>query len=118
MLLRAPREVRASSRGEREQGRVLFREKGCEHCHGVDGAGGDRGPSLAAVGRKWKPEQIRRQIEAGGGGMPAFGDVLGPDEVSRLVEYLKTKRSRVKPPPPAKPHTPSPAGSGGSDDQS
>ena len=86
--------VHASARKDREAGRALFQEKGCAHCHGMDGVGGERGPALVAVGRKLKTDQIRHQIEAGGGGMPAFADVLQPDEVSRLVDWLKSQKSR------------------------
>ena len=115
--VRGTRVVDASSRTDRHDGATLFHEKGCEHCHGVDGVGGERGPSLAGIGRKWKAGQIRQQIVAGGGGMPAFADVLGPDEVSRLVDYLEAKRSKFKPPPPAVPVPPK-SDSAGSDDQS
>ena len=86
--------MQASSKTDREAGKALFQEKGCVHCHGTDGVGGERGPALVGVGRKLKPDQIRHQIEAGGGGMPGFADVLQPDEVSRLVDWLKTQRSR------------------------
>lgn len=109
--------VQASSKEDRATGAALFHDKGCEHCHGVDGVGGERGPSLAGIGRKWKAEQIQHQIQAGGEGMPAFGDVLGPDEVTHLVEYLEAKRSRVRAPKQPKTAVPKPGASGGSDDQ-
>lgn len=113
----APVGVRASSKSDREAGRVLFNDKGCAHCHGVNGVGGERGPSLLGVGRKLHTEQIRRQIEAGGGGMPAFGSALQPDEVSRLVDWLKTQRSRTVPTPVPSAAKPTAPDAGGSDDQ-
>ncbi len=118
LLPSAPPSVHAASRSDREAGRALFNEKGCSHCHGADGVGGERGPALLGVGRKLHADQIRQQIVAGGGGMPAFGEVLQPDEVSRLVDWLKTQRSRVVPvpPKPAAPKLPSPDAAG-SDDQ-
>ena len=108
--------VHASSRSDREAGQVLFQDKGCTHCHGTNGVGGERGPALVGVGRKLKADQIRHQIEAGGGGMPAFGEVLQPDEVSKLVDWLKTQRSRkaAARKPPARGPAPE---ANGSDDQ-
>ncbi len=108
--------VYASRKSDREAGRVLFQEKGCSHCHGTDGVGGERGPSLLGVGRKLKEDAIRQQIVAGGGGMPAFADVLQPDEISRLVDWLKTQKSRKA--PAHSPSAPKPAAdANGSDDQ-
>lgn len=110
------RAVHASARDDREAGKALFAQKGCTHCHGEGAVGGERGPSLLGVGRKLKQDQIRHQIEAGGGGMPAFAEVLQPDEVSHLVDWLKTQKSR-KPAANAAPAKPASADQNGSDDQ-
>jgi len=92
----------------KESGAVLFHEKGCEHCHGVDGRGGDLGPDLSAVGRRLKKEQIEHQIHDGGAAMPAFGEVLQPDEIRDLVDFLRAKRKAPKKTmPPPVPSTPS-----------
>ena len=109
--------VHASSHAERAAGQALFHEKGCEHCHGAALIGTERGPVLTGVGRKLTADGIHHQIVAGGGGMPAFGDVLAPDEISRLVDYLATqkKRAKVVPAAPASPAPKLPAN--GSDDQ-
>ena len=110
--------VQASSHADRAAGEVLFHEKGCEHCHGAALLGTERGPVLAGVGRKLTADGIRHQIVAGGGGMPAFGDVLAPDEISRLADYLAAQKRRVKvaraAPGGATPKLPA----NGSDDQS
>ena len=94
--------VHAFSRQTREAGAATFREKGCEHCHGTEGIGTDRGPDLSGVGRQWKKDRIERQILEGGGGMPPFGGALQLDEVKNLVDYLSAKRKTpkkgVKPP--------------------
>lgn len=112
------REVHASSRADREAGRALFHEKGCEQCHGADLEGGEKGPNLTGVGRQLKPDGIRHQIVAGGGGMPAFGDVLAPDEVSRLVDFLASQKKKVRAQKPG-PATAAPKlPANGSDDQS
>ncbi len=109
--------VEASSHKGREAGAILFRERGCEHCHGVDGIGTDLGPDLSTIGRHWKKSAIEQQIVKGGNGMPAFGNVLAPDEVSSLVAYLKAKRKAPKYPvaPPAAAPEPKPTQPPGTD---
>jgi mono/diheme cytochrome c family protein len=92
----ATRVVRAYSHSSKQAGSVLFHEKGCEHCHGVDGRGGDLGPDLSTIGKRWKKQQIEHQIHEGGAGMPPFGDVLQPDEIKDLVDYLHAKRKAPK----------------------
>ena len=77
-------------------GAKLFHERGCEHCHGVEGVGGGNGPDLSGIGRRWKPDEIEAQVLHGGGGMPAFGEVLLPDETAAVVEYLRHKRAKER----------------------
>ncbi len=106
----------AAPADERAAGSTLFHERGCEHCHGVDGVGTDKGPSLVTVGKRLKKDAIERQIHDGGGGMPAFGDALQPDEIQQLVQYLSAKKKAPKgyvaparpatAPPPASPDAP------------
>lgn len=86
----------AASKVVREQGAAVFHEKGCEHCHGVDGIGTDKGPELSGVGRHLHKPEIAKQIHDGGKQMPAFGDALTNDEVQQLVEYLAAKKKKVK----------------------
>lgn len=90
-----PSHVRAAA-DQQQRGASLFHEKGCEHCHGVDGRGGDLGPDLSTIGKRWKDPQIEHQIHDGGGAMPAFGDALQPDEISALVDFLHAKRKAPK----------------------
>jgi len=73
---------------------VLFHERGCEHCHGVDGVGTERGPDLSGVGRLLHKPDIERQIRDGGKEMPAFGDALTTDELQQLVAYLAAKKKK------------------------
>lgn len=89
-------EVQASSRKGREAGAALFREKGCEHCHGVNGVGTEKGPDLTTIGKRWKRAQIEQQVIHGGNGMPAFGEVLLPDETKSLLDYLSSKKKAPK----------------------
>ena len=111
--------VHASAKTDQAAGQALFHEKGCEHCHGIDGSGGEKGPNLSGVGHKLKPAAIQTQILNGGESMPAFADVLAPDDVKLLVEYLSAKKKVVRTKgaatAPAKPAAK--PDSGGSDDQ-
>lgn len=82
----------AASGADRAVGAELFKEKGCEHCHGADGVGSNRGPALTTVGKRLKKSEIEQQIRDGGKQMPPFGDVLTDDETNKLVEYLAHKK--------------------------
>jgi mono/diheme cytochrome c family protein len=108
-----PPRVEASSKQDRQAGAALFHEKGCEHCHGVDGVGTDRAPSLTTVGKRRKQAQIVQQIEQGGKGMPAYGDVLQPEEIKWLAEFLHAKRKAPKGQPSQPPPTPPPPSDAG-----
>src|SRR5712672_2170753 len=88
--------VHAYSGESKKAGATLFHEKGCEHCHGVNGRGGELGPDLSTVGKRLNKRQIEHQIHNGGAAMPAFGDVLQPDEIKDLVDFLHAKRKAPK----------------------
>ena len=92
-------------------GAALFHEKGCEHCHGVNGVGiPGKGPSLLTVGKRLKKDAIEKQIRDGGQNMPPFGDALQPDEITALVDMLAKQKKAPKhlPPPVSSPDQPSP----------
>jgi mono/diheme cytochrome c family protein len=90
--------VHAYSSESKQSGATLFHQRGCEHCHGVDGRGGDLGPDLSTVGKRLNKQRIEQQIRGGGAAMPAFGDVLQPDEIKDLVDFLRAKRKAPKQP--------------------
>lgn len=77
-------------------GTIVFHEKGCEQCHGINGVGTQKAPSLARVDRRLTRAQIEKQIIEGGQQMPAFGTVLDPDETGQLVDWLVTRKSQAK----------------------
>ena len=81
-------------------GAILFRDSGCTHCHGANGEGTHKGPSLANVRKSMSPEQMTNQIWNGGQNMPPFSDSLSHDEVSQLVSFLRAKHRPVAPPAP------------------
>lgn len=86
----------AASGGDRAEGAELFKVKGCTHCHGVDGAGTARAPSLMTVGKRLNKTQIEHQIREGGKVMPSFGGVLSDDQIHKLVDYLAHKKKAPK----------------------
>lgn len=81
-----------ASRSDRAAGAQIFKDKGCEHCHGVDGVGTENGPALTTVGKRMHKRDIERQIRDGGKQMPPFGDMLSNDEMHKLVDYLAHKK--------------------------
>jgi mono/diheme cytochrome c family protein len=93
--LPGPHAIAASS-ADQAAGAEVFKQSGCEHCHGPDGIGTNRAPSLTTVGKRLKKDQIERQILAGGKQMPPFADVLTFDETHKLVDYLSHKKKATK----------------------
>lgn len=85
-----------ASKSDRAAGAELFKQKGCEHCHGADGVGTERGPALTTVGKRLRKSEIESQIRDGGKQMPPFGDVLNDDEMRKLVDYLAHKKKAPK----------------------
>ena len=85
-----------------EAGSLLFRDKGCTHCHGVGGIGGKKGPDLAGLRKNklWTPAKITGQILDGGQKMPPFREALSGEEAAQLVAYLRAKHRPVPPPAP------------------
>jgi mono/diheme cytochrome c family protein len=77
-----------ASRSDRAAGAQIFKDKGCEHCHGVNGVGTEKGPALTTIGKRMHKREIESQIRDGGKQMPPFGDMLSNDEMHKLVDYL------------------------------
>ena len=100
VVLPSPTLVPASA-ADLPSGAALFHEKGCEHCHGVNGVGiPGKAPSLLTVGKRLKKDAIEKQIHDGGKTMPAFGDALQPDEITALVDMLSKQKKAPKGSPP------------------
>ncbi len=91
----------ASSRGKRERGAAVFQATGCQHCHTINRVGGHKGPDLSDVGRRLPKSAMREQIVHGSKVMPAFKDVLAPDEIKDLIAYLHSCRKKPTEPPPS-----------------
>ena len=87
----------AGDRKSADQGATLFSAMNCDGCHG-SGAVGWVGPSLSD--RRWRyggaDGEIFQSIYYGRPrGMPAFGGLLSPDAIWKLVTYLQS----LGPPP-------------------
>ncbi len=91
---------------EEKAGALLFRDKGCAHCHGVAGVGGKKGPTLTSIrkDKTWTPSHMSDQILNGGKKMPPFSDSVTDDELAQLIAYLRAKH-KPAPPPGTEPQT-------------
>jgi mono/diheme cytochrome c family protein len=92
--------IGSRTRAAEQAGALLFRDKGCAHCHGAGGTGGKKGPDLTGLRKNklWTPAKITGQILNGGQKMPSFGDSLTDEEVTRLIAYLRARHRPVPPP--------------------
>ena len=76
-------------------GATIYKKK-CALCHGADGSG-DTGPGKALHAKDLRSEVIQKQTDAelagviakGKGKMPAFAAKIKPDDVKKLVAYLR-----------------------------
>lgn len=84
-------------------GAILFRDKGCAHCHGANGEGTQKAPSLVNIrtNKVWTVAKMTDQILNGGEKMPPFADSLSDPEIAQIVTYLRAKKRPVPPPAPA-----------------
>jgi ubiquinol-cytochrome c reductase cytochrome b subunit len=96
LLIAVAPAAHASSRAQREHGAALFNTNGCLHCHTMGSQGGNRGPNLSDAGRKFKPQDMRKQLEEGGKGMPAFREIIEPKDLDDLVAYLRSCKANTK----------------------
>lgn len=78
--------------GASEQVQTVYKQN-CLSCH-ASNLEGRMGPktNLQQVGGRMTKEQIVKQIEQGGGGMPGFQGKLKPEETAALAEWLASKK--------------------------
>ncbi len=93
-----PEKVVGTSHGIVVTGARLFHDRACLNCHLIEGYGGRRGPDLTYVADRLSQDDLIIRIVNGGNNMPAFGNMLQPDQLSALVAFLET-RHQPKPKP-------------------
>jgi cytochrome c2 len=82
--------------GDPAKGKVVFEQ--CTACHNAGSADKKMGPGLKGLfqkpklqnGKKPTEPNVRARIDAGGGGMPPFKEMLTDQEKNDLIAYLKT----------------------------
>jgi mono/diheme cytochrome c family protein len=87
----------APKAGDAEKGKAVY-ERRCAACHPAASAEKKLGPGLKGLfkkrrmqnGQKPTGENVRARIEKGGGGMPAYKEMLAESEKAELLAYLKT----------------------------
>ena len=72
-------------------GKVVYASAGCGGCHTLKAAGssGQAGPNLDALRPGF--EQVQRQVERGGGGMPAFGGRLSEIQIRDVAAFVAAR---------------------------
>lgn len=69
-------------------GQELY-ESRCARCHGDDGSGVGRRPSLQGLAIEMPDKtEATEQIVEGGGGMPAFGARLSTQEINAIIDHI------------------------------
>ena len=88
----------AQSGGQSIDGKALF-EKKCAACHATETSERRIGPSLKdvkkgklpdAIGKEATHDNVLKQIDNGGNGMPVFRDLLSGPEKEAIVRYVLT----------------------------
>lgn len=74
------------------QGAVMVQFAQCRNCHSLGGEGGERGPRLDDVATRLSWDQLVRQVQQGGGNMPAYGRTLSSAQTEAIVAFLSTLR--------------------------
>lgn len=87
-----PETVVGTAQGPVAEGAKLFYQHACLNCHLIEGYGGRRGPDLSHVADRLTKADMIIRIVNGGNNMPAFGNMIKPDELSDIVSFLETRR--------------------------
>ena len=75
------------------EGKTIFTSN-CASCHTLKAAGttGEVGPNLDEL----EPDKatVEKQVTDGGGGMPAFGGTLSPEEIEEVATFVSTEAGK------------------------
>ena len=82
--------------GDAAKGKEIFEQ--CSVCHNADSTEKKLGPGLKGLfkaekmanGKAPTEANVQAKIDEGGGGMPAYKDMLSAEEKANLMAYLKT----------------------------
>jgi alcohol dehydrogenase (cytochrome c) len=77
----------ASTKGNAAAGKTVFADN-CVSCHGADGHGGNGGPDLTTIPSAKDYATVVKQVENGGGGMPAFKGQLTAQQIADVSTYV------------------------------
>jgi cytochrome c2 len=83
--------------GDKDKGKEVYEQ--CSVCHNADSEEKKMGPGLKGLFKKetmsdgkTKPTEpnVRKKVDQGGNGMPAYEEMLTKEEKDHLIAYLKT----------------------------
>jgi len=81
--------------GDAAAGKTVFSDN-CAGCHGVSGTGGNGGPDLTAIPSAKNAAAVTKQVENGGGGMPAFKGTLTQQQIKDVTAYVTQEITNKK----------------------
>lgn len=93
-----PEKIVGAASGPVAEGAHVFYAKACLNCHLIGPYGGRRGPDLTYVGDKLTKDDMIVRIVNGGNNMPAFGNILTPQEIDALIAFLESRTKRLPAP--------------------
>ncbi len=77
-------------------GAVVIQYAQCRNCHQLGGLGGERGPALDDVATRLSYDQLVRQVQQGGGNMPAFGKNLSSAQTEAVALFMSTLHPKLE----------------------
>jgi alcohol dehydrogenase (cytochrome c) len=81
--------------GDPAAGKTVFADN-CAGCHGVSGTGGNGGPDLTAIPSAKDEATVMKQVQNGGGGMPAFKGTLTQKQIQDVTAYVTQEITNEK----------------------
>jgi PQQ-dependent dehydrogenase (methanol/ethanol family) len=81
--------------GDPAAGKTVFADN-CAGCHGVSGTGGNGGPDLTAIPSAKDEAAVLKQVQKGGGGMPAFEGTLTQKQIQDVTAYVTQEITNKK----------------------
>ena len=86
-----------AAKGDAAKGKEIVGEQ-CAVCHNTDSDEKKMGPTLKGLYKKGKLKNgkpvtdanVKKVVDEGGNGMPAYADMLSADEKEHVIAFLKT----------------------------